>query len=138
VVSIFPLDPDFVISIYLTPMVKRATWLSVTPEPERELPEVVATLAGGRRATPEAVEAERARIERLVLHGSQRRWLLYLHRAVDLIQNAAEIPDPDVQRARSRAVAVIANHHNLLLALPGAGARLTAGDRARLQELNDN
>jgi len=119
-------------------MVKRATWLSVTPEPECELPEVVATLAGGRRATPEAVEAERVRIERLVLRGSQRRWLLYLHRVVDLIQNAAATPDPDVQRARSRGVAVIANHHNLLLALPGAGARLTAGDRARLQELNDH
>jgi hypothetical protein len=127
-----------VISIYLTAMVKRATWLSVTPEPERELPEVVATLAGGRRATPEAVEAERVRIERLVLHGSQRRWLLYLHRVVDLIQSAAGTRDPDVQRARSRAVAVIANHHNLLLALPGAGARLTAGDRARLKELNDD
>jgi hypothetical protein len=42
-----------------------------------------------------------------------------------------------VERARSRAVAVIANHHNLLLAHPGAGARMTAGDRIRLQELDD-
>ena len=34
-------------------MVKRASWLSITPEPERELPEAVATLAAGHRADPE-------------------------------------------------------------------------------------
>jgi hypothetical protein len=118
-------------------LVKRATWLSVTPEPERELPEAVATLAAGRRPSPESVAAERTRIERLVLHASQRRWLEYLHRVVELIDGDAGAGDPDVERARSRAVAVIANHHNLLLALPGAGARLTARDRTRLQALDD-
>ena len=116
-------------------MVKRASWLSVTPEPERELPDVVATLAAGRRPGPDAVQAERTRIERLVLHGGQRRWLGYLHHAVGLIERTATSADPDVQAARARAAAVIANHHNLLLGLPGAGARLTADDRARLQEL---
>jgi hypothetical protein len=124
-----------VISIYLIAMVKRATWLSVTPEPERELPEAVATLAAGGRPSAEAVEAERARIERLVLHGSQRRWLTYLHGVVDLIERHTGAEVPEVQRARERAVAVIANHHNLLLAHPGAGARITANDRARLSEL---
>ena len=119
-------------------MVKRATWLSVTPEPERELPEVVATLAAGRRPSDQAVAEERARIERLVLRGTQRRWLRYLHGVVDLIERHSASDDPDVQRARSRAVAVVANHHNLLLALPGAGARLSAGDRARLQELDES
>jgi hypothetical protein len=137
-ISIVFLDPDFVISIYLIAMVKRAIWLSVTPEPERELPEAVATLAAGRRPPPEAVASERARIERLVLHGSQRRWLDYLHRVVGLIESRAGAGDPEVDRARSRAVAVIANHHNLLLAHPGPGARLTAGDRARLQELDES
>jgi hypothetical protein len=119
-------------------MVKRATWLSVTPEPERELPEAVATLAAGRRPSDQAVTNERTRIERLVLYGTQRRWLQYLHDVVDLIERRCASDDPDVQRARSRAVAVIANHHNLLLALPGAGARLSAGDRARLQELQES
>jgi hypothetical protein len=124
-------------------MVKRASWLSVTPEPERELPEAVATLVSGRRPSPAAVAAERARIERLVLHGSQRSWLEYLHRVVELIErdagasDPAGAADPEVRRARSRAVAVIANHHNLLLALPGAGAQLTATDRARLAVLDD-
>ncbi len=115
-------------------MVKRASWLSVTPEPERELPDVVATLAAGRRPGPDAVQAERARIERLVLHGSRRRWLAYLHEVVALIERRAGTADPDVQAARARAGAVIANHHNLLLGLPGPAARLTADDRARLQE----
>jgi hypothetical protein len=119
-------------------MVKRATWLSVTPEPERELPEAVSTLAAGRQAGEEAVAVERARIERLVLHGTQRRWLGYLHGVVDLIERRTASDDPDVQRARSRAVAVIANHHNLLLAHPGAGARLSAPDRARLQEFEES
>ena len=48
-------------------MVKRASWLSVTPEPERELPEAVATLTAGHRAPSEAVARERERVERLVL-----------------------------------------------------------------------
>jgi hypothetical protein len=116
-------------------MVKRAMWLSVTPEPERELPEAVATLAGGRRPSPDEIEAERARIERVVLYGSHRSWLKYLHGVVDMIERSGGAGDPWVDQARERAIAVIANHHNLLLAHPGVGARLTAGDRARLQEL---
>ena len=56
-------------------MVKRASWLSVTPEPERVLPEAVATLTAGGRSEAGAVDHERARIERLVLHGSQGQWL---------------------------------------------------------------
>ncbi len=117
-------------------MVKRASWLSVTPEPERELPRAVAILAAGRSATAGAVAAERARVERLVLHGSQRRWLAYLHEVVDLIERRADSDDPSVDAARARATAVIANHHNLLLGLPGAGAQLTATDLARLRALN--
>jgi hypothetical protein len=116
-------------------MVKRASWLSVTPEPERELPETVATLAAGRRADDRAVARERERIEGLVLHGSQRQWLAYLHHVVQLIDASARLEDPDVTRARTRAISVIANHHNLLLALPGSGAARTAGDRAALARL---
>jgi hypothetical protein len=118
-------------------MVKRAAWLSVTPEPERELPQAVATLTAGRRAGARAVDAERARIERLVLRGSQRRWLAYLHDMVELVERGPGGEDPDVAAARARVIAVIVNHHNLLLALPGAGARRTALDRARLQNLHD-
>jgi hypothetical protein len=123
-------------------MVKRASWLSITPEPERELPEAVATLAAGRRAEPHAIAAEQARIERLILHGTQRRWLAYLHEVVDLIASGDGVehpdpdPDPDVAAARARAMKVIVNHHNLLLGLPGPGASLTAIDSSRLRALD--
>ena len=116
-------------------MVKRAPWLSLTPEPERELPVAVATLRSGRRASGEAVAAEAARIERLVLRGNQRRWDDYLHEVVSLIDQRAGDGDPDVAPARAVAIAVISNHHDLLLALPGRGARRTEPDRRRLAQL---
>jgi hypothetical protein len=117
-------------------MVKRAAWLSITPEPERELPEAVATLTAGRRADPFAVAGERERIERIVMRRGQRRWLRYLHDVVELIERRTQSVDPEVRRAGERARLVVANHHNLLLGLPGAGARITAADRARLEELH--
>jgi hypothetical protein len=115
-------------------MVKRASWLSITPEPERELPEAVATLRCGGAAPADAVERERERVEHLVLHGGERQWLAYLHEVVELIDcgNAAADQSELVARAQARARAVISNHHNLLLALPGRAADLTAADRARL------
>ena len=116
-------------------MVKRQPWLSVTPEPERELPEAVATLRRGGSATDGAVAEEAARIEQLVLRGSERRWDSYLHDVVSLIDQRTGDADPDVARAREVAIAVISNHHNLLLALPGRGARRTETDRRRLSEL---
>jgi hypothetical protein len=116
-------------------MVKRPPWLSVTPEPERELPAAVATLRCGGVASAGAVAHEAARIEQLVLRGSERRWDGYLHDVVSLIDQRAGDADPDVARARAVAIAVISNHHNLLLALPGRGAGRTESDRRRLSEL---
>lgn len=120
-------------------MVKRASWLSITPEPERELPQAVATLAAGRQAGPDAVAAEQARIERLILHGGRRRWLAYLHEVVDLIAAGDGADDPDVAAARAVAIKVIANHHNLLLGLPDynpAHPGLIANDSSRLRALD--
>jgi hypothetical protein len=113
-------------------MVKSAPWLSVTPEPERELPEAVATLVCGGVPRAQDVARERARVERLVLRGNERQWLAYLRGVVDLIDRSAGHEDETVSRARARATAVISNHHNLLLALPGRAAARTADDRARL------
>ena len=118
-------------------MVKRVSWLSVTPEPERELPEPVAALRQGRRPSPDAVAAERERIERLVLRGSQREWLAYLHDVVDLLERPVN-GDEQLARARKTATIVLANHHNLLLGLPGRAAQRTASDRARLSKLADD
>ena len=113
----------------------RSTWLSITPEPERELPRVAATLAQRGSPSPRAVADETARVEQLVLHGSQRDWLRYLHGLVELIDSTAADADADVQLARARAAAVISNHHNLLLALPGRGAHISAADRMKLAQL---
>ena len=119
-------------------MVKRSEWLSITPEPERELPRAVATLAAGRSADLKAVAGERARIERLLLRGGQRRWLSYLHAVVELIRERELDDDEDVIRARTIAGAVISNHHQLLLGLPGGAARRTAADRVLLASLTSN
>jgi len=116
-------------------MVKSAPWLSVTPEPERELPAAVATLLCHGHPSEEAVAKETALVEQLVLRGSERRWNRYLHQVVELIDARAGDRDPDVAQARDVATRVIANHHNLLLALPGRGARRTETDRRRLAQL---
>jgi hypothetical protein len=119
-------------------MVKRVSWLSITPEPERELPRAVATLRHGHHPPPSSVDFERQRIEQLVLRGRQREWLAYLHGVIGLIEHALPGDDPEVTRARMRATAVLANHHNLLLALPGGTAERAAADRARLSELAED
>jgi hypothetical protein len=85
----------------------RHAWLSITPEPERELPEAVAALRPGG-----SVEAERARIEWLVTRGSRRAWTAYLAEAASLARAA---PPSD---ARSIVLEVIDNHDNLKLGLP--------------------
>ncbi len=112
-------------------------WLSVTPEPERLLPAAVATLEAGGAPPPGAVERERARVERVVLRARLRAWLAYLSRALELAENRAQASDPHVVSARETAVAVISNHHNLLLGLSGRAARATAAERARLTREGD-
>jgi hypothetical protein len=113
-------------------MPRHASWLSVTPEPEQELPAAVATLVCGGPPTAASLAAETARVQRLILHGRQREWLRYLHGVVELIERPGADGDPEVLAARALARDVIANHHNLLLGLPGDGARRTAADRERL------
>ena len=110
----------------------RDAWLSLTPEPERELPDAVATLRIGGRAAAEAVGGERARVERLVVRARRRAWLAYLREVVDLIEGAGGSVDPEVRRARAVALEVVQNHHGLLLGVPGRAAEETAGDRSKL------
>lgn len=111
----------------------QAQWLSVTPEPERELPWCLAALRAGHSPGPPAVAAERERLENLVLRGTERRWLAYLAEAVDLLSAEGRSADPAVARARAIAVDVIRNHHALLLGLAGDAAERTAAERARLE-----
>ena len=114
---------------------RKLSWLSITPEPERELPWAVAALSQQGPPSPQAVAEETTRVEQLVLHGSQREWLRYLHGVVELIDRRAGDGEAEVRRARALASAVISNHHNLLLGLPGRGAQLSAADRVKLARL---
>jgi hypothetical protein len=101
----------------------RREWLSITPEPERELPPAIATLRAGGTPSAEAVERERARAEQLVLYGSRRRWLAYLAEAERLAERTeveSDSDDGELAWARQSALAVIRNHDALMLGLPGA------------------
>jgi len=115
----------------------RTAWRSVTPEPERELPAAVAALRAGRTPDPAAVERERERLERLVVRGTERRWLAYLSEAVELLARTPRAPtDPIVADAREAVLDVVRNHHALLLGLPGRAAERTAAERATLERLD--
>ena len=89
-------------------------WLSITPEPESELPRAIATLRSGGSPPAALVERETARAEALVLRGSRRAWRRYLVEALALADAST---DPAVQDARAVARDVIHNHENLELAL---------------------
>jgi hypothetical protein len=99
------------------PVRARHAWLSITPEPERELPAAVAALRAGRTPERAAVEAERRRIERLVTHGSRRAWTAYVAEAAALAGTTS--PDGELADARALVLEVIDNHDNLKLGLPG-------------------
>ena len=95
----------------------RKAWLSITPEPERELPAAIATLRAGGPPGANSVEAERRRVERLVTRGGRRAWLAYIAEARALALSASG--DEQVARARALVLDVIENHDNLKLGLPG-------------------
>jgi hypothetical protein len=96
-------------------MVRRDdAWLSLTPEPERLLPEARAALRTGLEPPPTAaVAAERSHAARLVLGARRRRWRAWLEESRAL---AARVPD-----AAAAAVVfdVVANHDALELGLAG-------------------
>ena len=98
----------------MRPLGARHAWLSITPEPELELPEALATLRAGGPPSREEVARERARAERLVLHGSRRAWRRYLAEALALAGSSA---DPELAEARAVVEDVVHNHNSLELAL---------------------
>jgi hypothetical protein len=113
------------------PPVRRAksTWLSLTPEPELELPAAIARLRHGVEPAPGDLERERARAERLVVHGSRRRWERWLDEARALAGSEAD--DPAKQDARAAAIDVISNHDALKLGLAERAGRGGRGGRGR-------
>lgn len=97
----------------------RGSWLSLTPEPERELPPAMATLRARGRPSREQVAAERARAERLVVRGTRRGWMRWLGEAESLAQGAEGDDSEPVAAARETVRGVVGNHHALALGLPG-------------------
>jgi hypothetical protein len=98
----------------------RHAWLSITPEPERELPAAVAALRAGGSPGRAAVEAERRQVERLVTRGSRRAWTAYIAAAGELAQ--AVEAEGELADARAIVLEVIDNHDKLTLGLPGGFA----------------
>ncbi|WP_129311084.1 hypothetical protein [Streptomyces sp. L2] len=110
-------------------------WLGLTPEPEQELPAAVAALrapAAGRPA-PALITAERRRVERLVLRGTQRDWLRYLGEVTALVVQAADGPPAAGRGAALLAAEVVLDHHRMLIGLPGSGYDRTAAQRHALE-----
>ena len=114
---------------------RRLEWLGLTPEPEQELPAAVAALRAGAADRPPAtlVAAERHRVERLVLRGTQRGWLRYLREVTDLVVAAATGPVTADPRSALLAGEVVHDHHRMLIGLPGAGYVRTATQRRELE-----
>ena len=97
-------------------------WLSITPEPEGELPPAVAALRAGGVPDAASVQAERDHAELLITRARRRayeRWL------ADIRGLAAEPPsaDPHVQEAARVAADVIDNHDALALGLSRRSGR---------------
>lgn len=97
----------------------RDSWLSLTPEPERELPEAMATLRARGEPSGAQVAAERARAERLVVRGTRRGWMRWLGEAEGLAAHSESERAEPVAAARETVLGVVANHHALALGLPG-------------------
>jgi len=96
------------------PLGARHVWLSITPEPERELPRAIATLRAGGPPEAALVDRETARAEAIVLRGTRRAWRRYLAEAHALAEAA---DDPALAEARAVVEDVVSNHNNLELAL---------------------
>lgn len=118
----------------------RLAWLGLTPEPARELPTAVAALraaGAGRRAIDADVEAERRRVETLLLRGTQRAWLRYLGEVTELVRRGCAHSDPAIRVTARQAGAVVLDHHLMLIGLPGDGYAAAAGQRAVLRAALD-
>jgi hypothetical protein len=111
---------------------RRLAWLALTPEPERELPYLAVTLRAGRDATAAELRAERGRVERLILRGTGRAWLRYLHEVGALVRAVADGAPGDAELARV-AGEVLLEHHRMLIGLPGDGYHRMSGDRRALE-----
>lgn len=107
-------------------------WLGLVAEAERELPALVVRLRGVTGDADGGVAAERRRIERLVLRGTQRAWLGYLSEVTELVRATSRHPEARIRAAALEAGAIVLEHHHMLIGLPGPGYAAAADQRAAL------
>lgn len=103
-------------------------WLSLTPEPEYALPDLLAVLSDS------SVSSEEDAVTELVLRGTGRRWRHYLDRVADLalaVADGTRDGDPELALAVAQ---VVLEHDRLLIGLPGPDYDKTAERRRRLAE----
>ena len=109
----------------------KGDWLSLTPEPERELPAAVAALRQGGEPTSAALRREEERFERLIVRARRRAYRRWLADARALAApHAHPAADPRLRSAAELTLDVVENHEALTLGLQrrGRGGR---GGRGR-------
>jgi hypothetical protein len=100
-------------------------WLSLTPEPESELPRALATLRAGGEPSNEQIRAESERIERLVVGARIGAYARWLREARELA--GAESADPVLRSAAALTNEILDNHDALALGLTKRSRDDTAG-----------
>ena len=110
-------------------MADRDKWLSITPEPEGELPLAIATLRVGGAPDPVQVTAERERAERLITRARRRAYRRWLADARGLASEA-DVGDWRLRAAARVTDEVLDNHDALALGLESRG-RGGRGGRGR-------
>jgi hypothetical protein len=95
----------------------RDRWLFLTPEGESQLPAAVAALRAALDDAGGGEQAETARVESIVLHGSYADWLAYLRERRELLERYLERFQPDA--LAGLGVDVLWNHYLLALTVPG-------------------
>jgi hypothetical protein len=106
----------------------RREWLSITPEPEGELPVAIATLRAGGQPDAAQIRAERERAERMITRARRRAYRRWL---ADARRLAADPPANERARDAARVTnEVLDNHDALALGITtrGRGGR-EGGDR---------
>jgi hypothetical protein len=109
-------------------------WLSLTPEPERSLPDLLALLQEDAGPVSSRRRAEEGKLTGVVLRGTSRRWLRYLDRATTLalaVADGERRGDPELALA---VVEVVLEHDRMLIGLPGRDYHRTASRRRALRE----
>jgi len=111
-----------------------AIWPGTRPARKLRGGAPVGWLAGRPGPSAAWTAAERRRIQRLILRGTQRGWLRYLSEVTDLVRGVDRDAPAPVVSAALRAAETVLDHHRMLIGLPGPGYEQVAAERGALAE----